>query len=501
MFLLPNSLLRSVHRFRSSLAAASFLTTLATTTFLPAAEKPQWTRLMPAGATAGASTPVDASGTFTSWPVQIWCSHPGVHWKCLEKAGSFEVSVNAGVRDQVAWVRLYNEAGATPAKPFYVSPRATKTEKEPNDRILEVTETLHDNEVTYGLLEKNGDVDHYRLALRAGEPFSATLDATRSLRSPLDAHLQLLDERGFVLTENLDRYGYDPGIAFQPKKDGTYYLRVFGFPVEPDSTISFRGGADWCYRLQWQRSQLPFDAFNAEGILLPSVAPEGPSPTSKDSAATVSLPLDTQRAILHNKETHFYRIQNLGGKSLEIQLLAQSIGSYLDATLTITNKEGKQVSFQDDDKTNRDPKLVWQVPDNEEYWVSVSDFHKLGSEDRVYRLQIRERLTSLLATAPAELKESKANEEFEWSIALERINNWTGDVEVLGVGLPADAVLTNTQFAVTKDGPKAHAVKVKLPTPWQGPFALQLKLAGIETPVTVAGPTQAGVWISNVVTK
>jgi hypothetical protein len=498
--LLP-SLQRSLDLLRFGFTTASCLFALTTTPLLHAADKPQWTRLMPAGVTTGASTLVDATGTFTTWPVQIWCSLPGVHWKCLEKAGAFEVAVDAGVIDQVAWVRLHNEAGATAAKPFYISTRATKTEKEPNDRVLQATEELHDNEVAYGLLEKNGDVDLYRLSLRAGEPFSAILDATRSLRSPLDAHLQLLDDRGFVLTENLDRYGYDPGIAFHPKKDGSYYLRVFGFPVEPDSTISFRGGADWCYRVQWQRSPLPYDTFNAEGILLPSAAPEGPSPISKESAATVSLPFDTQGAILQNKETHFYRIQNLAGKSLELQLLAQTIGSYLDATLTITNKEGKQVSFQDDDKTNRDPKLIWQVPDNEEYWVTVSDFHKLGSEDRVYRLQIRERTAGLLATASAELKESKANEEFEWSIALERVNNWMGEVEVVGVGLPADAVLSNTQFSVTKDGPKAHAIKVKLPTPWQGPFALQLKLAGIETPVPVAGPSQAGVWISNVATK
>lgn len=488
-------------RLRKYFMLASLAVGLATGNASLGAEKPQWTRLIPSGGTTGGTTPIEATGTFSSWPVQIWCSHPAVHWKCLEKAGAFEVAVDAGTPDQVVWVRLYNEAGATPARPFYVSSRGTKIEKEPNDRIQQSTDELLPSEVAYGLLEKNGDVDHFRITLRAGEPFSASIDATRSLRSPLDAHLQLLDSRGFVLTENLDRFGYDPGIGYVPKQDGTYYLRVFGFPVEPDSTISFRGGADWCYRLQWQHTPLSLETYSPAGVLLPPVAPESAAPESKESAAAVSLPYDTQRTIQKNKETHFYRIQDMSGKSLDIRLLAQEIGSTLDATLSILNKEGKQVASQDDDKTNRDPKLVWQVPDDNEYWVTVSDFHKLGGEDRGYRLQIRERPVGLIATAASELKESKANEEFEWTLNLERVNNWIGEVEVVGVGLPADAVLNNTRFTVTKDGPKTHAIKVKLPTAWQGPFELQLKLAGIEAPVRVTGPNQAGVWISNVAPK
>lgn len=488
-------------RLRPFFLLASLAAALAMGNASIGAEKPQWTRLMPSGGTTGATTSIEGTGTFASWPVQVWCSHPAVHWKCLEKAGTFEVAIDAGTPEQVVWVRLFNEAGATAAKPFYVSSRGTKVEKEPNDRVQQSTDELLDSEVAYGLLEKNGDVDHFRISLRAGEPFSASVDATRSLRSPLDAHLQLLDSRGFVLTENLDRYGYDPGLGYVPKQDGIYYLRVFGFPVEPDSTISFRGGADWCYRLQWQRTPLSLETYSPAGVLLPPVAPESAAPESKESAEAVSLPYDTQRAIRKNKETHYYRIQNMSGKSLEVRLLAQEIGSTLDATLSILNKEGKQVTAQDDDKTNRDPKLVWQVPDDSEYWLTVSDFHKLGGEDRGYRLQIHERPAGVIATASAELKESKASEEFEWSLALERVNNWMGEVEVVGVGLPADAVLTNARFTVTKDGPKTHAIKVKLPTPWQGPFELQLKLAGVEAPVRVTGPNQEGVWISNVAPK
>jgi hypothetical protein len=486
---------------RSFLFLASLAAFMAMGNVMIGAEKPQWTRLMPSGGKSGGVTSVEATGTFSTWPVQIWCSHPSVRWKCLEKAGAFEVVVDAGTPEQVVWVRLYNEAGATPARPFYLSSRGIKTEKEPNDRIQQSTDELLDSEVAYGLLEKNGDVDHFRITLRAGEPFSASVDATRSLRSPLDAHLQLLDSRGFVLTENLDRYGYDPGLVYIPKQDGIYYLRVFGFPVEPDSTISFRGGADWCYRLQWQRTPASLEMYSPAGVFLPPVAPELAAPVSKELAEAISLPYDTQRTIRKNKEIHYYRIQNVSGKSLDIRLLAQEIGSTLDATLTILNKEGKQVTSQDDDKTNRDPKLVWQVPDDGEYWVMVSDFHNLGGEDRSYRLRIRERPAGMIATVSADLKESKANEEFEWSLALERVNTWMGEVEVVGVGLPADAVLTNTRFTVDKDGPKTHTIKVKLPTAWQGPFELQLKLAGVDTPVQVVGPTQAGIWLSNVAPK
>ena len=77
----------------------------------------------------------------------------------------------------------------------------------------------------------------------------ASLEANRTLRSPMDAMLQIVSADGFVLDENNDFHGLDPQIVFTARKDGTYIARVYAFPSSPDSSIRFFGSDACLYRL------------------------------------------------------------------------------------------------------------------------------------------------------------------------------------------------------------------------------------------------------------
>src|SRR5204862_6902571 len=82
-----------------------------------------------------------------------------------------------------------------------------------------------------------------------GQTLVASLEANRTLRSPMDSVLQVVSPDGIVVEQNNDYHGLDPQAAYAVPKDGLYVVRVFAFPKEPDGTIGFAGGEAYVYRL------------------------------------------------------------------------------------------------------------------------------------------------------------------------------------------------------------------------------------------------------------
>jgi hypothetical protein len=463
--------------------------------YLAVAERPQVTRLAPYGARVGSTQAIEAVGTFKSWPIEIWCSNPGVRWRCKEKAGEFEVTTDPTSQPGLSWFRFYNDEGATPAKPFLLSSHPPLSEVEPNDRLSEVKGFLGNDQEAYGTLEKNGDIDHFLIHLEQGQTVSATVDATRFFKSPLDPQLQLIDERGFVLVESIDHFGLDPGFEFTVKKTGDYFLRVFGFPVEPDSTISFRGGAEWCYRLRWDTKSLGNETQHLIDQPLTSRQDVAPA-TTREKAIELPLPASQYAVIVDGRETHYYKLPEVHGSLLQLRILAQSMGSALDPTLSIVDSQGKQVATQDDDKTNRDPLLEWQMPAMGDYWIAVADFHRQGGAKHAYWLLVKEMYRGVKLTNALDSREAKVGEEFELSFPIERIGGWTGKFEIGVRNLPAGSTLTNHQIEMTKDGPKTAVPKLKIPVSFQGPIQFEIKQFEPDRTSFIEGPTPAGLWLS-----
>ena len=106
----------------------------------------------------------------------------------------------------------------------------------------------------------------YLQNLRQPITLVASLDAQRSLASPMDGVLQVVSDRGFVLAQNNDYAGLDPQVTFRVPTDGRYVVRVFAFPATPDASVRFGGGDRFLYRLtlttspnrpSWTRTTCP----------------------------------------------------------------------------------------------------------------------------------------------------------------------------------------------------------------------------------------------------
>ncbi len=203
------------------------------------------TYLNPPGAQRGSTVTISCGGKF-DWPVSV--SAPGVVATPLKDSGKIELQIPANLAADRIWIRLFNAEGTSKPAPFLIGSLDDVAEKEPNNAPREAQRLDRAAVTINGALGK-ADVDGFAVDLLAGQTVVAALDANERLGAPMDAILQVAAADGFVLAENHDDVGLDPRLAFTARVSGTHIIRVFAFPATPDSTIAFRGGDDYVYRL------------------------------------------------------------------------------------------------------------------------------------------------------------------------------------------------------------------------------------------------------------
>jgi hypothetical protein len=245
------------------------LTLFAVTSF---GAPPKVTYLFPAGGQRGQTVSVTAAGDVSSWPVEAWVDRPGLNISAEKDKGKLKIEVAADAAAGVYWVRLFNQDGATAMRPFVVGTLPEVAENEPNDGPDKL-QAVEPRLVINGKLAKSGDVDGYRIELRAGQTLVASLAANSVLGAPMDAMMQVCELvarpgsksgegyreadasrspgmlEAYVVAQSHDAVGLDPQLPFTAKRDGIYLVRVFAFPATPDSSVRFAGGDDYVYRL------------------------------------------------------------------------------------------------------------------------------------------------------------------------------------------------------------------------------------------------------------
>lgn len=467
-------------------------------------EPPQISRAEPNSVALGQTTEVRVVGQFKSWPVQIWSSSPDVKWSCQSETGVFQVSVNNASHLKEAWFRLFQDSGSSPAKRLLIASQPSLKETEPNDSFTKATDIESESFVS-GVLEKNVDVDCYRMSLKEGDLFSVIVDSHR-YGSPADANLQLLDERGFVVQESIDHFGLDPALSASITRTGIFYLKVFAFPAEPDSTISFRGGADWWYRLRCLKGPLPFEVPAArETTLAQCTQMQIPPGFNVETAPNLNL----QEKVFHTIESsndrpgnsttpnHYFQLPKSPGTQIRIEVTAQSMGSNLDPTITIIDSNGQQRAFQDDTANDRDVSILWTIPDDKDYYVVLGDFHRRGGKQNAYWLALTQVQARVSISSTADSYSTKINEEVEIALKLEKPADWAGELELLSSD-PSLEIAINPPVIKMEKGTKDASVKLKLNKAYAGILPIHGKLKGSSETVTLSGPQSGDVpsWLT-----
>jgi hypothetical protein len=393
-----------------------------------AAAAPEMKALFPDGVQVGSTITAKVVGKPGTAPVQAWCDRSDLTLQVSEKGEELTVAAAADAPAGIAWIRLYNTEGTSTLRPFIVGLLPEVNETEPNNKRGEA-QTLPTGGVTVnGVLDKRGEVDTFAVPLQAGETLVASIEASFTLGSPMDSVLQLLSPDGFVIQQNDDDHGLDPLVAFNVAADGVYFLRLFAFPTEPDSSIEFSGKDDYVYRLTATTG--PFvdraepapeagtEYFALRGWNLPGdAAPvatqieEGASrgtlpypgtwqfermPVGTNHVRSESLPSDapvTLPAVIWGTistvgERDEFVIAGVKGEKLSISISARSFASQLDPLVQVLDQAGSVLQTADDEDKDLDPDVTFDPPADGLYRIVVRDRFAHGGERYVYAAEI-----------------------------------------------------------------------------------------------------------------
>ena len=501
---------------------------------LASAEPPQVTAEFPAGGQRGTEVRVKLMNTADSAATQVWSDRPGIELVGADGKDAVKLKLAADAPLGIAWLRFHNADGASALRPFVIGSSPELLETEPNDSLTQAQALDSLPTILNGTLEKSGEVDAFRVALKRGETLVAVLAAKQSLGSPMDGLLQVTDANGFVLDQNDDRQGFDPQIAFSAPRDGDYFVRVFAFPSQPNTTVQFSGAPTYIYRLTLSTGPfldhlmpcaLPADqpanvrlfgwnlppdtvefslpplpagiqAFfhdgwesTAQALVTPhpSVVEQEPNPLAQPQG--VAVPGVMCGVIGEAKDVDAWKFSAKAGQKFSMRLTARALGSALDAVVRFYDAAGQKLAEVDDaPQDEADAVLEFTAPKDDEYVVSVTDRFAHGGRDYWYALSLAEPQPNALLQVASDNFTVITETSLEIPITIERRQGFalplTIAVEGLPEGVTADAVVSEPS------GDSSKTVKLVLKSTrterWAGPIRIVGKADGDSQPQRAA---------------
>ena len=474
----------------------------------------------PIGGQIGEKVTVKVSGKINQPGTQVWSDSPAISFEIPDKDNELAISSSADARPGLYWLRFFNSEGATAQVPFVLGRLPEVVEAEPNNEVAKA-QSIEKSTVINGKLGSSGDVDVYSIALKKGQTLVAQIDANWRLGFPVDPIMQILSANGTVLEQVDDDHGFDPMIAFEAPADGTWLVRVFGFPAKPNSTIRFAGGADYLYRLTmttgpvanhavpaavqvgseatvklvgWNLSGALSEPIQTEAASLPGLthaelshevslsAVDEPvlvaaEPCSADKPLATSIPATICGVIDEPSDEDYFKFSAKKGDVLVIASESRLLGHPLDTVITVFDKDGKSLGESDDAVRNKaDSRLVFSVKADGDCTVRIKDLFEKGGWRFAYRLSIRPRQPSIKLTLSADVFKATPGTPLEIPVTIARNDGFKEEVMVSALDLPKGATVEAVKSEAKGDTSKS--VKLILKTDAAKPFNGPLKIVG-----------------------
>lgn len=508
---------------RRMLAACVVSTALAGGGRLVGAAGPEVTSLLPAGGARGTTVEVALKGKFPSWPTKFWVDRPGLTVSAAEKKGNVSITIDAQTAPGMCWIRSFDAAGVSAPLPFVVGSLAELVEKEPNNSVEQATAVPSSSVVANGRLGSRGDVDHFAVELRQGQTLVASLAGHDVLGAPMDSAMHVVSTSGYQLAFNHDGRGLDPEIVFAAPADGTYVVRLFAFPSNPNASVSYSGGDRYVYRLTlsttgfvdypWplavtrdRETEIQLVGWNVpEPLQSITIKPTGEShdiadphlanvtrlavephetliegeSSSAEEPQSVAVPSTISGRIAAPGDVDVYEFEGKKGQPLELRLESRRLGYPLDATLQVTDAKGKSLSRVDDAGGSFDPLIAISPPADGSYRALVSDLNGHGSPRHVYRLRITPTAPTYTVTAGSHSYTVSPDKPAEVALGIDRQHGFAEEIEFVVTGLPEFVTAAAVKSAA--EGETAKAVKLALTSSggsFSGPIRIEAKASG-----------------------
>jgi hypothetical protein len=468
------------------------------------AEVPAVTSLFPRGASVGSTTEIAATGKLGQPGTVAWCSNPGIQVTVPDSGGNVSVEVAADARPGLCWIRFHNAEGATTPLPFVLGRLPEVREAEPNNELSKA-QAIEKSTVVNGKLQANGDVDVFAVTLKKDQTLIAAAEANWRLGSPVDMVLQVVTPTGEVVAQVDDDRGNDPLVTFTAPADGVWYVRTFGFPAAPNSSIRFSGGATFVYRLTMTTGPLANHSLPSAvpresdmtvkltGWNLPAELQQPLNP-DRDASCQVmhallpqplpvavvdgrvavvqepcdkSKPLDVETGttvcgvIEQPRDEDTIRFTATKGQKLVFRVESRSLGYPLDAELHVFDAEGNELAKSDDAKRDVfDPLLKFTPKADGQYSVRIRDVFRHGGWRYAWRMHIEELKPGVTLSVKADRFTLTPDKPLEIPVTISRNNGFAEEFEVTINELPPGVTAEPVKSAAKGDTAKSVTIKL-----------------------------------------
>jgi hypothetical protein len=109
------------------------------------------------------------------------------------------------------------------------------------------------------------------------------------------------------------------------------------------------------------------------------------SATSLAQAQELTLPFAVTAKINGAAESDYYKFKTTKGQRIVLEVIAQRLGSALDSSLAVLDKDGRELA-RNEDAVGNDSVLEFVAPADGEYTAQVRDYRLQGGDNFKYRL-------------------------------------------------------------------------------------------------------------------
>ncbi len=445
------------------------------------AAKPEVSGFYPAGGQIGQAVEVEVLGKLGGADVKVWCDQEGITGEATKDGKKLNITISPEAAPGICWIRVWNEEGPSAIRPFLVGRLSEVSEKEPNETLSAAQAMDASGTVVNGKLAKSGELDTFKVSLKQGETLVADVLANQVLSSPMDAVLQIASAKGFLLAQADDSPRFDPTLTFTAPADGDYFVRVFAFPTEPNSSIRYAGGENYIYRLTlttgpYVRHVVPLSVSgnspapllpkgwnlpantpavnvselsdNLSAVLpFPGVMPlnlakcDHPSlsepETDKIDERKFPPPFSLTGTIAQADEVDEYQFSAKKDETLQVKVESAALGFPLDPVLEIRDAKGQSIRVVDDQSRSAiDAEYDFKAPADGEYQIQIKDRFQHGGWDYAYLLTVAAPKPSANLSVAADAFSLTKDKPVEIPVTIAKSNGFSEKLEVKVTGLP-----------------------------------------------------------------
>ena len=300
------------------------------------------------------------------------------------------------------------------------------------------------------------------------------MGSSHVLMSRLDAVLRLVTTNGLQLAWNHDFATLDPRLDWRANADTQVVVQVFGFAFPATADIKLTGGDGAIYRLHL------------------SVEEPVSSPTNA-RPAELSLPTSVRSFFDEPGVQHRFKVKLAKDDWISAAVAAESLGSPVDAWLAVENKDGKELTRNDDSDGSLDPALNWKAPEDGEFVIVVGSLTRNSGPEQFYELTVERAAADWRASLSASSLVAKAGTTNELKLTFTRLYGLTNAYQIAVSKLPESVTCEPVLVPEAGGEVKLNLVAAETAAAWRGPIQVVTRNAsnGVERviPFKLTGST------------